>query len=182
MQKLSPEDKRQIVQKARRRALAVLPKEAGGRLDGACLFLAVGFMQAFYEWTGVVTLLQAGSASFKMVPDNQNDGVSPNYFSYQFSLAAALPYVARRTLPEMHCWVGIKETRELVDVSTEFLPDQCKRLAGMDWRMPPPPPFVWDHTSNLERQRDLIYTPDVNAIQIALDYATNIVTVARSGK
>lgn len=174
MHTLSPEDKRQIVQNARRRALAVLPKEAEGRLDGACLFLAVGFMQAFYEWTGVVTLLQAGSASFKMIPDNQDDGVSPNYFSYQFSLAAALPYVARGELPEMHCWVGIKETRELVDVSTEFLPDQCKKLSGMDWRTPPPPPFVWDTTAALERQRDLIYEPDVEAIKIALLFADHI--------
>lgn len=174
MHTLSPEDKRQIVQNARRRALAVLPKEAEGRLDGACLFLAVGFMQAFYEWTGVVTLLQAGSASFKMIPDNQDDGVSPNYFSYQFSLAAALPYVARGKLPEMHCWVGIKETRELVDVSTEFLPDQCKKLSGMDWRTPPPPPFVWDTTAALERQRDLIYEPDVEAIKIALLFADHI--------
>lgn len=182
MHTLSPEDKRQIVQKARRNAMRILPKEAEGRLDGACLFLAIGFMQAYREWTGVVTLLQAGSASFKMVPDNQDDGVSPNYFSYQFSLAAALPYVARGELPEIHCWVGIKETRELVDVSTEFLPDQCKKLSGMDWRTPPPPPFVWDTTAALERQRDLIYTPDVDAIRIALRYANNVVTVARSGQ
>lgn len=179
MHTLSPEDKRQIVQNARRKALQWLPKEADGRLDGACLFLAMGFMQAYYEWTGVVTYLQAGSANFKCVPDHLDDGKSPNYFSYQFSLAAALPYVARGELPEMHCWVGIKETREIVDVSTEFLPDQCKRLSGMDWRMPPPPPFVWDHTSNLERQRDLIYIPDVEAIKIALVYARHI---TRSGK
>lgn len=174
MHTLSPEDRRQIVQSARRKALLWLPKEAGGRLDGACLFLAIGFIQAYYEWTGVVSFLQAGSASFKMVPDHLDDGKSPNYFSYQFSLEAALPFVARRTLPEMHCWVGIKETRELVDVSTEFLPDQCKKLSGMDWRMPPPPPFVWDTTAALERQRDLIYKPDVEAIKVALLFADHI--------
>lgn len=87
MHTLSPEDKRQIVQNARRKALQWLPKEADGRLDGACLFLAMGFMQAYYEWTGVVTYLQAGSANFKCVPDHLDDGKSPNYFSYQFSLA-----------------------------------------------------------------------------------------------
>lgn len=167
MQTLLPGDKRQLVQEARRIGLDLMPPECREDPTGGCLFFGLGFVLASTRLLGPGFQLQAGSASFKRVPNELDDGVSPDYFSYKFDPGQAVKAFVMRELPEMHVWCGNPKTRELVDVTTGYQKDQCEKLTGMDWLMPDPPPFVWDFTFNLERQRDLVYQPDIQAIQIA---------------
>lgn len=68
----------------------------------------------------------------------------------------------RGLLPEVHCWVEIPATREIVDLTTRYLVFRAAR-AGIKWTAPEPPPFVW----TAELPDDAVYTPD----QLATTFA-----------
>lgn len=101
-------------------------------------------------------VIQAGSMSWPRIKPEEDDGKCNTHFSYQFEatneqLKAKLDVAAankhRRdfflALPEIHVWLGIPETQELIDFSTENLPSTCCFTLGETWTAPKPPPYLW---------------------------------------
>lgn len=162
--------KRQIIEETREefsRCFPTVDKHA------ACLYLA-GILIEVAQRYGIRLVLQAGSASWKCVEDWQDDGVSPNFFSYVFEpdSSATRMLLAQGYLPELHAWAGDPERQEVVDITTGSWPQQALNLAGMKWPGERPPDWFWGGRSDLGDRA--LYRPDPTATLIAADYLRNI--------
>jgi hypothetical protein len=100
---------------------------------------------------GVRTVLQSGSAAWRFKAPACDDGGATHY-SYQFNPAdqASAARLAIGGMPEVHCWVGIPSTGELIDLTTGFLPELLMAALPLEkWTMPPPQPFFWGTADSL---------------------------------
>jgi hypothetical protein len=136
-----------------------------------CLFWAASFNEAARA-VGIDALLQAGSASFQFQHD---DGVSPTHFTYEFEAAPAMLRFQNGELPEMHVWSAIKDTNEIVDLSTKFQAQQAKETQGFDWE----PrfqmgPWLWVGVEWLRQCNSrYIYRADALATMMSLAFLDN---------
>jgi len=138
-----------------------------------CLYWMMVGIRTIRCNTGLKAIPQAGSVSWPIVTPELDDGVCATHFSMMWNTpreeaifvgAARVPETSV-ALPEMHCWIGIPETNEIVDFSTLYLPriaDKC----GFPWRAPLPPRYLWTRTRRLPR--DVFYEPNAQATQLAI--------------
>lgn len=133
---------------------------------GLCPYWAWAVVTAARE-RGKRLVMQAGSASWRMVPPHLDDGVSATHFSYMFepdnptnrlALAAGV-------MPEMHVWAGDPVCQELVDLSTRDVRSQAERLLGATWQEADLPRFIWSRHGELPA--GTIYRPSMDATVIA---------------
>lgn len=127
-------------------------------LDGACLFwagFARGYLNAHYN---VGAELVAGTMSWRAVAEEDDDGRSPTHFSYVWEPDHPLSQAAleRGLLPEMHVWVTIPATGEIIDLSTRYFANRATRFMGIRWTAPKPPPYLWSATL----PEGVLYAPD----------------------
>ena len=78
---------------------------------------------------------------------------------------AALTGADQVALPEMHCWIYLPETREVVDFSTGYIPTLAKAM-GFEWKVTPPPPYIWARPESLFPRA--IYQPNRDATKLAV--------------
>jgi hypothetical protein len=71
------------------------------------------------------------------------------------------------SLPEMHCWIWLPSTGEVVDFTTEHVPEAAKRL-GFEWKptVKPPPPYIWARPESLYPRA--VYLPSRDATRLAI--------------
>lgn len=165
------EKKEQIVQVAR----LIFTKRFQGDLpygpSAACLYWAACVTFAAKKF-GVNLVVQAGTASFLRLPHHLDDGepTTPTHFSYVCDKSLSMSTVAAHLdfgrLPEMHVWAADPGRQEIVDLTTKFLPEQCKRLSGLDWLTPAPPDYLWCKVSRLPEE--WVYAPNADATFLAM--------------
>ena len=129
-----------------------------------CLFHAIGVV-SIAAHHGIRLLPQAGSAFWRRVPEELDDGEVPTHFGYQWCGMEDLGTIARLAtdqMPEMHVWAGDPERQHIVDLTTRYVPAQCKETAGMEWLSPPLPDFAWGDALGA-------YTPDLAATKLAIE-------------
>lgn len=156
------------VEAIRRLAIRLAPAEYDPHLS--CIYHAAATM--FYmrrvHGNGNV-FLQAGSASWPRLRDDQDDGkpTTPNQFSYVFSLESpgTAIQLAKGFLPEMHAWCYDQTTGCFIDTTVEYQPEACKKMTGMDWPGDPPPPFIWHTVKDMPNR--IIYQAHRAAVLIA---------------
>ncbi len=136
---MTPADKETFV-----RALHGFVQAHGPRQDRACvLYAAMGVIML--EKQGIRALLQAGNASYLYKAKECDDG-GDSHFAYVFDpeQPRSAERIRQGMIPEIHCWIGLPETQEVVDVTTRFLPAS---LVDMNptavWTAPRPPDFFW---------------------------------------
>jgi hypothetical protein len=162
-----PAEKRQEIVD---QALVIYAERYASRIpeDKGCLFWAASFNEAARS-QGLQVLLQAGSAQFQFRKDN---GTDVTHYSYMFEWPAAMYYMHRGQLPEMHCWSYIKTTGELVDLSVKYQPARALELFGFQWESELlPPPFVWASPTELSLMSPrFVYNAEVPACLLAIRY------------
>jgi hypothetical protein len=136
----------------------------GAHIEAACLYWAGAtrdYLNAIYDVGAVV---QAGSMNWPF--NATDDGVSPTHFSYEWDLnsPASREALRRGMLPEMHCWVAIPTTGQLVDLTTRYLVQRA-RQAGLTWTASEPPKFLWTHACSLPPR--VLYRADRYATSLA---------------
>lgn len=149
----------EIVRKARRLA----PPDAWD--TALCFYYGVATVETLRAH-GVRAVIQAGSASWPRVRPEQDDGVMATHFSYEWS-PHEMPsrmMLAKGGMPEMHVWVGLPETSEIVDMTTGLWPAQAKRIGGFDWLGDQPPKFFWGS----KLPKGVHYTPVSDAVAFCL--------------
>lgn len=144
------------------------PRIGGWRPTGRCLFWAMYAIEAIRA-RGVRAILQAGSATWRIVREEDDDGVASTHFGYVWSPneEASRKAIAEGFMPEMHVWAGIPEDQVLVDLTTGFWPEQAKLLGGFDWRAGLPPKYYWGPGEDLVEGR---YTPEIGAFRAAIQF------------
>lgn len=148
---------------------AARSKVNNGDAGGLCLHLAIALGRELARH-GIRAVLQAGSAQWRCM--DEDDGVSPTHFAYMWELSAQTKQrVAENKLPELHCWIGIPSTQEIVDISTRHLVEEAERRAGIKWTAPLPPDYIWAGAKNFPQ--DCHYMVDMTATAIAMYFANN---------
>ncbi len=144
----------------------MFPERIGA--SGHCLvksWLASSFLQKM----GVDAQLQAGSACFRFVPEEEDDGERVTHFSYIYEEEKRGFYESEGVFPECHCWVGIKhegkryfydpswgEQDDMMHASTGFrFPDKYK-----------PAEYFFGGVEAL-KERGIMYEPSPDAIDMA---------------
>ena len=113
------------------------------RRHGLCLHYTKQTLAVLHE-QGLRAVLQAGSLQWPLVRPEDDDGVSSTHFAYMWSPTTPQSNlaVAMGNLPEMHCWVGLLDTQEIVDFSVRHL-KEAARHHGLKWTAADPPQYLW---------------------------------------
>ena len=149
--------------------------------SSACLLWAMSGLAVFRS-LGIRCLLQAGSASFLYVHPEDDDGVMNNSFSYVFETGAALGRLVDGGLPEMHAWLFLPNSNELVDFSVGYQPEQAKRIIGVEWgKKLTPPEVLWESIDELNSRElaEFRYRPDSSATGLAAQLIAELAGGAR---
>lgn len=146
--------------------LGLLPPRA------RCVFFAAETVRAIRA-LGVRAILQAGSAGWPRVRPEQDDGklTTATHFSYMWSPHERLSREAMAAgfMPELHAWVAVPRTDEIVDLTTCYWPEQARAIGGYAWPGALPPRFFWGGAKHLPV--GVFYRPEPEAIRFVLKAA-----------
>lgn len=143
-----------------------------GKENGCLYWMHCGL--AVLTKHGIRCTPQCGSAYWRIVPDEMDDGVRSLFFGFSWKADPKLTgQVIRKlevsktseALPEMHCWIGLPDTQEVVDFSVGTMPVIAARM-GFKWEMPPPPPYIWARMDSMPC--GAVYQPDMDATLLAV--------------
>lgn len=116
-----------------------------------------------FQRHGIRALLQAGTM---MWPAFEDDGVNSTHFGYEWSPNDPGSQAALKLglFPEIHIWLALPATQEIVDFSVKYLPEAsandiaCPRL----WTRTAPPEYLW--ATKDELPEGVIYRPEIPAM------------------
>lgn len=129
----------------RGKIIAQIEQQLAGLDDqpGRCLFYAHRAAAVLWRHR-LPVVVQAGSLQWPRVRREEDDGRIDTHFGYMWTPGAAdsALSVALGNLPEMHVWLGLLDTQEIVDFSTRHL-RAAAEARGMVWTAAEPPPYLW---------------------------------------
>lgn len=143
-------------------------------LDGSsCLyFMELGL--TVLERSGIRCIPACGTARFQMRKYVEGED-KPTHLSFEWNTpsggeygeAKAAPISRTATaLPEMHCFIFLPDTQEIVDFSTRSIPRFAERIG---FKFEPefvPPTYYWEHPAVLHPVA--MYIPNVDATKLAI--------------
>jgi hypothetical protein len=112
---------------------------------------------------------KAGSASWRFLPPHLDDGIQATHFTNQWSPTEpqSRERIRAGQLPEIHCWLAIPSTREIVDFSTGYI-HHAARASGLEWKADPLPPYIWCREG--DPHPGTVYMPCLEAIEFVLNF------------
>ena len=131
---------------------------------GLCLYYARETI-AVLRHHGHKAVLQAGSMQWPIIKPEDDDGVCNTHFAYMWEPDHPLSVIATKfgLLPEIHVWVGLVETQEVVDFSTRYFKEAAEER-DLKWQTEDPPKYLWSH----ELPPLVRYVPDRDATIFAM--------------
>jgi hypothetical protein len=184
---LNKSDRDAIVAEARRKIACVVDNDSrlktasGDLIGGVCLYAAWAVYDVLRDRPDVGrVVLQAGSCSWPLINESEDDGVRPTHFSYVWDATSYEAEFVRRTgwpalvnvnglavpsLPEMYVWVGLVDSQEIIDLTAGDLPARAK-IGGLVWTAPKPPDYLWVPVAKLPDR--VLYKPEPDATVLAL--------------
>ena len=135
-----------------------------GRLEdrpGLCLFYAHHTAAVLWRH-GLSAVIQAGSMQWPRIRREEDDGVMDTHFAYEWTPGAAdsALSVALGNLPEMHVWIGLLDSQEIVDFTTRHLKAAAAHR-GFTWSAAEPPNYLWCRADSLPDW--VVYRPNADA-------------------
>lgn len=129
----------------RRKIIAEIERRIA-RLDhrpGLCLYYAHQVASVLWQHHRRA-VIQAGSLQWPRVRRDEDDGQINTHFSYMWAPRdrASQISAAIGNLPEMHVWVGIVDSQEVVDFSTRHIKQAALNL-NLAWTAADPPRYLW---------------------------------------
>lgn len=122
-------------------------------------------------------ILQCGSIYWKAVSNEADDGKMVTHYSMVWSPheIKSIMSVLNGKLPEMHCWVGLLESQEIIDLTVKFFPMAWKNAIGYDWTAKTPPDYVWMNITECQKEYDVIYEPLKDATEYGMHHMIQII-------
>ncbi len=157
--------KREFAAKVRHTTYDLFP-EMRDRQGGMCVY-ANGVAMHLLREAGVPVVPQGGSLHWPIIKPEQDDGVRDTHFSYQWDYeqnqTPAIAMLVAGKVPEVHCWLGIVDTQEVLDFSLYGLKRHASlnlgdQAAGMEV-----PDYLWQH----ELPWGVHYKAEYNASSLA---------------
>lgn len=115
---------------------------------------------------GIRSIPQAGSAWFRFLPAHLDDGVCDTHHAFEWSprTPQSMQQIARGQLPEIHCWLALPDSREIIDFSTGYIHHGCPH----PWQADPLPRYVW--LPEGEGHPGCLYKPEMEAIKFLINF------------
>ena len=141
-------------------------------LAQACFHHAI-IGAAHFNQRGIKAGVVGGSLWWPRINMVDDDGKVMTHFSYVFDMADPMTALALadNKMPEMHAWIVLSVRKEIVDLTTRYLKEQCKRCQGGEWIGADPPDFLWVHQDKMPKH--IHYKPDARATGIVAQFARN---------
>lgn len=137
-------------------------------LEQACFYWSVvGATHLCHK--GIKANVMAGSMSWPRIKlPEEDDGIINTHFSYIWepNSPATIKAILEGRMPEMHVWIYLLDTDEIIDLTTRYLVSQCTKLTGMRWSAPPPPDYLWCNRNDLPP--DVVYQEHDSANKFAI--------------
>ena len=103
------------------------------------------FAVTFLSERGFKADVAAGSMKWAKSPGNMEHNDAP-----AFAREWGRVYVSDRGCgKEIHCWCVLPEEREIVDLSTQYIPERYEREYNQPWLFKTPPKSLWAHASEI---------------------------------
>jgi len=160
-------DKQRLFEQVKRQTAVLKP--------GRCLYATlIAYVELQKIYPDIV--IQAGSLSWPIVPKELDDGVSPTHFSFQWSPDDPKSRWAQALggMPEMHVWLAIPSTAEVVDMTTYEFPTLCEAMTKLPWQTPMPPDYLWVGFGSMPD--NVVYEANADAIELAMYFMGRVVT------
>lgn len=142
-------------------------------LSGSCVWHAVAARRVLAKHLpDARVILQAGSMAWPCVTPEDDDGVSPTHFAYQWDPGSPdfILGLIRGDFPECHVWNAVipKSGKPMVvDFSAKYHRENCRLTQpDMKWTAPDPPGFVWYDEDSIPE--GVCYTPSASAVQFII--------------
>jgi hypothetical protein len=146
-----------------------LPEEMRNQ-GGICLHWALVAMEVLRQ-TGRRAILQGGTSLWPRIPFKPDNDPRESHFGYTWDPDSDVckKAIADGLMPPMHVWVALPKEKEIVDMTTRYLPAECQKCFGLKWTAPAPPKYLWAN----ERQLPLgvAYIADRDACRLARQLA-----------
>lgn len=123
---------------------------------------------------GIRGIPQAGSACWRFRSDESAGEVDATHFAYTFIPQEAMMRLMNNGLPEIHAWVGIPDSQEIIDMTTGFQSIQAKQMHGFDWAPDCALPDALFAVCPDELPFECLYVPRRDATSLVSQIATNI--------
>lgn len=135
--------KQEIYEAARATFIEWYGEELMTSKQGCCLYWNQVAMREL-AMRGYTPLLMAGTMLWRIVPKEQDDGITATHFGFEWSPTHpfSVAMINQGLLPEVHIWCAVKETYDLVDFSTGDLPEVGAKH-GHVWRTERPPRYLF---------------------------------------
>lgn len=149
---------------------ALMRDHYDGDVNAACLSWASITSKAIEHVTGERAVFQAGTASWPIISESEDDGVRPTNYSYMWEPGSerTLQQMSNLALPELHAWVALPDRNEVVDFTLGAQREMCKKLAGYEPTIAFPD-YFWGNAEDAERLK-YVYIPCPMAIDLCLTY------------
>lgn len=129
--------------------------------DAACLYWTRAAALALQD-SNLRFCVQAGDLLWPIVKPEDDDGRTATHFGYEWTPHDPFSRDAlnRGLLPEMHVWLGLPDTQEIIDFSTGNLREICESRHRLPWQTEAPPRYVWG-----QPPEGVCYRPRLEAVQ-----------------
>ncbi len=173
-------NKLRIVNDARSLAMRHWPEMVNK--PGNCLYAAMSLMHVL-DVIGIRAWIQAGTCYWpRLTPEQAKSEDDPIYsFGYEWEPNSfdTQVRIALDTLPEMHVWVAIPDTNEIVDLTSGQFPVQCQNLLKLDWPGIKPPDYFWCKVGGPEWPQSVQYFAKLDAVKLVDVLACRIMSRSR---
>lgn len=127
--------------------------------QAGCVYWA-GVLAAELRAVGRSAQLQAGSAYFRI---SEQDPAERFIYQWQGVNEENLLCLVRGVLPELHAWVYLSDSNEVIDLTTGQQAAQALELEGLPCEYPHKP-FVWDEANEgFDERNGVFYEADLAA-------------------
>lgn len=120
--------------------------------SAACLYSAFAILKEIHSrQLKVRAMPNAGSMHWPCIDLTKDDGIGNTHFAYVWSPSSIQSQIsiAFGNLPEMHVWVVLPETNELIDICTGAFPSAYHEITDNTWSGPLPPDYIWGRFEDL---------------------------------
>lgn len=139
----------------------------GAQPDTGCLYYALSTLVIAREYGLTHLVPQAGTALWRGVAEEHDDGVSPTHCGYEWDpeSESSRSAVEQGQLPEIHIWVGDPLRQEVIDLTTKATQERFMREGTVKWTAADLPSFVWGKPPD-----GAVYIPNREATLLAVEY------------
>jgi hypothetical protein len=139
-----------------------------------CLFWSMCTMLVLRRY-GIPAQLQAGTAQWRMIALEDDDGMCATHFGHVFELTAeTMSSLLQGRTPEWHVWCAVAGSDpQIIDLTSRFFKLRAIE-EGHKWTAADPPQYLWSGPKDMPA--GAFYEPNHKAIELAYQFMKSAIS------